>query len=276
MSAANKAEEKLCMSCWGQRDVTWARLSWFMNEDRLEMISMPAGDALTWFLCGGVDGCRLRPGASCIESSHREVVHCVRFQPCDVNQRVVSRYVHFANSVRLGVVFPVHNLLVRTEKPKKTTEEVMSTDTNTAWFSWCISLHYWNSYSITKSEMLFVQQKEREGATMNNTFFTSGVSITDAHPLSHSGYINKTLVGHRISDPGRQIHDYCSFCSIKQAQPLILSEESETSVGKYVTNISKCFIGTNKSPLSAGKPDRVSALWNKMQNLLSFGRLASN
>lgn len=74
------------------------------------MISMPLGDALTWLLCGGVDGRRLGPGATRIESCHREVVDCVRFQPGDVNQRVVPRYAHFANSVRLGVVFPVHDL----------------------------------------------------------------------------------------------------------------------------------------------------------------------
>lgn len=92
------------------------------DEDHLEMISMPMGDGLTWFLCGGVDGRRLRPRASCIESSHREVVHCVRFQPCDVHQRVVSRYAHFANSVRLGVVFPVHNLLGEKEEEKTVTD----------------------------------------------------------------------------------------------------------------------------------------------------------
>lgn len=88
----------------------------FMNEKHLEMVSMPLWDALTWFLCGGVDGSRLWPGASCIESSHREVVHCVSFQPRDVNQRVVSSYAHFANSVRLGVVFPVHDLRKQTKK----------------------------------------------------------------------------------------------------------------------------------------------------------------
>lgn len=87
------------------------RETWFMNEDHLEMISMPLWDGLTWFLCGGVDGHRLWPGASRIESGHRKVVHCVRFQSCDVNQCVVSRYAHFANSVRLGVIFPIHNLL---------------------------------------------------------------------------------------------------------------------------------------------------------------------
>lgn len=49
-----------------------------------------------------------------------------------------------------------------------------------------------------KSEMLFVLQTGREGAVMNNTFFTSGVSITDAHPLSHPGHINRALVGHTV------------------------------------------------------------------------------
>lgn len=74
------------------------------------MISMPLWNGLTWFLCGGVDGQRLWPGASRIESRHREVVHRVRSQSCDVNHRVVSRNTHFANGVRLGVVLPVHNL----------------------------------------------------------------------------------------------------------------------------------------------------------------------
>ena len=83
---------------------------------------MPLWDGLTWFLCGGVDGRRLWPGASRVESSHREVVHCVRFQPRDVHQRVVSRYAHFANSVRLGVIFPVHDLLGRKKKKKKKKE----------------------------------------------------------------------------------------------------------------------------------------------------------
>ena len=87
---------------------------------------MPLWDGLTWFLCGGVDGRRLWPGASRVESSHREVVHCVRFQPRDVHQRVVSRYAHFANSVRLGVIFPVHDLLGRKKKKKKREEKSQS------------------------------------------------------------------------------------------------------------------------------------------------------
>lgn len=72
---------------------------------------MQLWDGLTWFLCGGVDGRRLWPGASRIESGHREVVHCVRFQAGDVNQCVVPRNAHFANGVGLGVVLPIHNLL---------------------------------------------------------------------------------------------------------------------------------------------------------------------
>lgn len=54
-----------------------------------------------------------------------------------------------------------------------------------------------------KSEMQFVFQTEGEEALMNNTFFTSGVSITNAHPLSYCGCTNKTLVGHRKSVPGK-------------------------------------------------------------------------
>lgn len=40
---------------------------------------------------------------------------------------------------------------------------------------------------------------------MNNTFLTSGVSITDAHPLYHPGHINRALVGHMITDLGREM-----------------------------------------------------------------------
>lgn len=75
------------------------------------MISLPIWDGLTWFLCGGVDGRRLWPRAGRIEGRHREVVHRVRFQPCNVHKRVVSRYTNFANGVGFGVVFPVHDLL---------------------------------------------------------------------------------------------------------------------------------------------------------------------
>lgn len=156
MSRANKAEEMLCLSRWGQRDVTRARLTWFMNEDHLEMISMPMGDGLTWFLCGGVDGCRLRPRASCIESSHREVVHCVRFQPCDVNQRVVSRYAHFANSVRLGVVFPVHNLLGGERGGKKVTNAGADRQILVVHFTALLKFIFhheiWNAVCITAGE----------------------------------------------------------------------------------------------------------------------------
>lgn len=74
------------------------------------MISMRCWNGLTWFLCGGVDGQRLWPGASGVESSHRQVVHCVCFQPGDVSHSGVSRNADFANGVGLGVIFPVHNL----------------------------------------------------------------------------------------------------------------------------------------------------------------------
>lgn len=105
----------------------------------------PTGDGLTWFLCGGVDGCRLWPGASRIESSHREVVHCVRFQPRDVNQRVVSRYAHFANSVRLGVVFPVHDLLGKKTNKKLNNHGHKQPDSSGA-FHCIIEIHIpsWN------------------------------------------------------------------------------------------------------------------------------------
>lgn len=147
VSTSSKAEEMLRLSCWGQYDVIWGRCgSW--TRTPLGLIWMPLWDGLTWFLCGGVDGRWLWPGASRVESSHREVVHCVRFQPRDVHQRVVSRYAHFANSVRLGVIFPVHDLLGR--KKKKTNH---NRGHKQAGFWWCISLHYWNSYSIMNAEI---------------------------------------------------------------------------------------------------------------------------
>lgn len=71
----------------------------------------PSGDGLTRFLRGGVDGCRLWPGASRVERGDAEVVDRVGSQPSDVHKSVVARYAHFSNSFRLGVVFPVHNLL---------------------------------------------------------------------------------------------------------------------------------------------------------------------
>lgn len=182
----------------GMLRTVWHHLkeTWCMNEDHLEMISMLLWDALTWFLCGSVDGCWLWPRASRIESSHREVVHCVGFQPCDVNQCVISRDAHFANSVRLGVIFPVHDLLGKKKKKK-----VTFTSTNGR-----IKL---NLDSIMKSEMLFVLYKKREGAIMNNEFFTHRGSITDAHPptsssINHPRHIKRALVGHMMTNQGNK------------------------------------------------------------------------
>ena len=109
---------------------------------------MAVGEGLTWFLCGGVDGRRLWPRAARIECSHTEVVDCVSFQPRNVNQCVVSRYAHFANSVRLGVVFPVHDLF----------DEKKSQSWATANSLWCISLDFFNSYSIVKYETLYITE----------------------------------------------------------------------------------------------------------------------
>lgn len=105
---------------------------------------MQLWDGLTWFLCGGVDGRRLWPGASRIESGHREVVHCVRFQAGDVNQCVVSRNAHFANGVGLGVILPVHNLLCSRKEAA-----TLSGRGGQKARRWSISLHYSNSYLLS-------------------------------------------------------------------------------------------------------------------------------
>lgn len=110
-------------------------------KQHLGVLSAPEGNRLTWFLCGGVDGCGLRPGASCVESSHGEVVHRVRSQPCDVNKRVVSRNTHFSNSVRLGVVLPIHDLLGR-----KTSAHF------TALLKFLFLNGVWNAVCITEKE----------------------------------------------------------------------------------------------------------------------------
>lgn len=108
---SNKADKMVRTSYRAQYNVIKVVVTWF--EYHVDMISVPKGNRLTWLLCGGIDGRRLWPRASRIECSYREVVSCVCSQPCDVNQRVVSRNAHFANSVRFGVVFPVHNLMGR-------------------------------------------------------------------------------------------------------------------------------------------------------------------
>lgn len=58
---------------------------------------------------------------------------------------------------------------------------------------------------------------------MNNKFFTSGVSITDAHPLNPRG---RALEGHTITDLGGGIRDYRQLRSRKQSHLLVLSEDT--------------------------------------------------
>lgn len=135
------------------------------EENHFEMISMPLWYGLTWFLCGGVDGHGLWPRASRIESSHWKVVHCACFQSCDVNHCVVSRYAHFSNSVRLGVIFPIYNLLCGIKKQTKKKEHILEEmDSGKGAFHCTIEIHIspWNSKSccVTAGEEESISQTQ--------------------------------------------------------------------------------------------------------------------
>ena len=111
-------------------------------ERMLQLCHGSSGDALTRFLCGVVDGGWLRSGASGIEGGHREVVRCVCFQPRDVNQCVVSSNAHFANGVRLCVIFPVHDLAKKVEVGDGEMWESWSWNTFDFFFSFLVTFKF--------------------------------------------------------------------------------------------------------------------------------------